>query len=144
MTTIPAEQVIVILTITRGDGKTSTTQITDRDVATDPLAQAAAAASSLVRLRPEVTVAVTANEAARHQHARTRDTFWFLGQLPCTCPEHLPADHHLLPLRRDGSLFRAGHHRLAVRMPAMRLLPRRVGVMRVGGPRHPGARASVR
>lgn len=87
MTTLPAEQAVVTLTITGGDGNTSTTRITDSEVATDPLAQAAAAASALVRLRPEVTVEITANEAARHQHARRRDSFWFLGQKPCTCPK---------------------------------------------------------
>ncbi|MGQ1798079.1 hypothetical protein ACT4S5_13215 [Kocuria oceani] len=99
MTACTAEQAVVTLIITRGDGTTYSTQITDSEVATDPLAQAAAAASSLVRLCPEMTVAVTANEAARHQHARRRDTFWFLGQLPCTCPK---------TYRMINSNFRAG------------------------------------
>jgi hypothetical protein len=81
------EQAVATLTVTRGDGTGYTTRITDSEVATDPLAQAAAVASALVRVRPEMTVSVTGNDAARHQHARRRDLFWFLGQKPCTCPK---------------------------------------------------------
>ena len=75
------------LTVTRGDGSSYTTRITDSEVATDPLAQAAAVASSLVRVRPEMTVAVTANDAARHQHARRPYLLRLMGQKPCTCPK---------------------------------------------------------
>ncbi|MEX5236025.1 hypothetical protein [Kocuria arenosa] len=87
MTVLTTEQAVVTLVVTRGDGTSYTTRITDSEVPTDPLAQAASVASSLVRVRPEMTVAVTANEAARHQHARRRDLFAFLGQKPCTCPK---------------------------------------------------------
>lgn len=82
-----SDQAVATLTNTRGDESSYTTRITDSEVATDPLAQTAAVASSLVRVRPEMTVAFTANDAARHQHARRRDLFWFLGQKPCTCPK---------------------------------------------------------
>lgn len=87
MTVLATDQAVVTLVVTRGDGTTCTTRITDAEVPTDPLAKAAAVASSLVRVRPELTVAVTGNHAARHQHARRRDLFWFLGQKPCTCPK---------------------------------------------------------
>ena len=82
-----AEQAVVTLTVTRGDGTSYTTRITDSEVATDPLGQAAAVASSLVRVRPEMAVVVTGNAEARRQHARRRDLFAFLGQKPCTCPK---------------------------------------------------------
>lgn len=51
--TIPnTEHAVTTITVTRGDGTTHTTQVADSEVATDPLAQAAAMASSLVtRLR---------------------------------------------------------------------------------------------
>jgi hypothetical protein len=81
------EQAVVTLTVTRGDGTSYTTRITDSEIPTDPLAQAAAVASSLVRVRPEMTVSVTGNDAARLQHARRPDLFAFLGQKPCTCPK---------------------------------------------------------
>ncbi|MEX5259217.1 hypothetical protein [Kocuria sp. CPCC 205263] len=87
MTTLTVEQAVVTMTVTRGDGTSYTTRITDSEVATNPLAQAAAVASSLVRVRPEMTVSVTGNAEARRQHARRRDPFWFLGQKPCTCPK---------------------------------------------------------
>ncbi|MFI7496773.1 hypothetical protein ACH9D2_18885 [Kocuria sp. M4R2S49] len=87
--TIPdTERAVAVLTVTRGDGTTCTTQVADSEVATDPLAQAAAMASALVRLRPEMTVSITGNDPARHQHARRRDMFWFPGQKPCTCPKN--------------------------------------------------------
>jgi hypothetical protein len=75
------------VTVTRGDGTSYTTRITDGEVTTDPLAQAAAVVSALVRVRPEMTVSVTGNDAARHQRARRRDLFAFLGHKPCTCPK---------------------------------------------------------
>ena len=81
------EQAVVTMTVTREDGTSYTTRITDSEVATNPLAQAAAVASSLVRVRPEMTVSVTGNAEARRQHARRRDLFAFLGQKPCTCPK---------------------------------------------------------
>ena len=81
------EQAVVTMTVTRGDGTSYTTRITDSEVPTDPLAQAASVALALVRLRPEMTVSVTGNDDARHQHARRRDLFAFLGQKPCTCPK---------------------------------------------------------
>ena len=87
MTVLTTEQAVVTLTVTRGDGTSYTTRITDSEIPTDPLAQAASVASSLVRLRPEVTVAVMGNAAARRQHARRPDLFAFLGQKPCTCPK---------------------------------------------------------
>ena len=81
------EQAVVTMTVTREDGISYTTRITDSEVPTDPLAQAASVALALVRLRPEMTVSVTGNDDARHQHARRRDLFAFLGQKPCTCPK---------------------------------------------------------
>lgn len=87
MSTVATEQAVATIIVTRGDGATYTARLTDAEVATDPLAQAASFASSLVRVRPEMTVSVTGNDAARHQHARRQDTFWFLGQKPCTCPK---------------------------------------------------------
>lgn len=76
---------VATLTVTRGDGSSYTTRITDSEVATDPLTQAAFVASSLVRVRPELTVAVTDNGAARHQHARRPYLLRLIGQKPCTC-----------------------------------------------------------
>lgn len=87
MTVLTTEQAVVTLTVTRGDGTSYTTRITDSEVPTDLLAQAASVASSLVRLRPEMTVAVTASDAARRQHSRRPVLFAFLGQKPCTCPK---------------------------------------------------------
>ncbi|MEX5307582.1 hypothetical protein RF644_17695 [Kocuria sp. CPCC 205258] len=81
------EQDVATMTVTRGEGTSYTTRITDSEVSTNPLAQAAAVASSLVRVRPEMTVSVTGNAEARRQHARRRDLFAFLGQKPCTCPK---------------------------------------------------------
>ena len=81
------EQAVVTMTVTREDGTSYTTRITDSEVATNPLAQAAAVASSLVRVRPEMTVSVTGNAEARRQHARRPDLFAFFGQKPCTCPK---------------------------------------------------------
>jgi hypothetical protein len=89
--TVPiSEQAVATLVVTRGDGTGYATRVTDGEVATDALAQAVSVATSLVRLRPEVTVAVTGNAEARLQHARRRDQFWLLGQKPCTCPKTYP------------------------------------------------------
>ncbi|GAA1747067.1 hypothetical protein [Kocuria aegyptia] len=43
-------------------------------------------ASSLVRVRPQLTVLVTGNDAARHQHACQLCLLRLIGRKPCTCP----------------------------------------------------------